>query len=115
MDCLHDIFISDTLEQIDFSTADRSSLTKRGYQTTLTRRVMGKIEAVSRNRGDPIYAFDLNIEFLNTKALFDKLQPGESPLKTNFVNDYYVARPASLEKFSLFNIFSNFKYVPNRL
>jgi len=88
----------------------------------LSKRKMGVIETADRLYGNRLYGMDCQHFFLNTNLpgkrvgvlkpynVLRNLKKGETPFKSNFVDDYYVRRPASLENFSLFNIFCNYRY-----
>jgi hypothetical protein len=97
------------------------------YGTLLLRaRQLGLVEAAHRLLSLALYDCSVNIEFLNTNPIdqrvktllpkkdLEKLEEN-APIKNlftlNFIDDYYPNRPPALENFCLFNIYSNFVYV----
>jgi hypothetical protein len=113
------------LEGLDFTNLDRRTLWK--YGTLLLRaRQLGLVEAAHRLLSLSLYNCSVNIEFLNTNPIdqrvktllpkneLEKLEEN-APIKNlftlNFIDDYYPNRPTALENFCLFNIYSNFVYV----
>jgi hypothetical protein len=88
-------------------------------------RQLGQVEAAHRLLSLPLYDCSVNIEYLNTnpvdqrvKTLLPKKElvkleesaPVKSLFTKNFIDDYYPNRPSALAPFCLFNIYSNFMY-----
>lgn len=110
------------LEGLTVSNPDRSMLWKYGGMLLRTRQ-LGPVEAGHRLLSLPLYDCSVNIEFLNTnpvdqrvktllpKSNLEKVEedaPVRNLFTKNFIDDYYPHRHPALENYCLFNIYSNF-------